>query len=57
MNTAPTLSLQTRVTTAVVALFATFAVLHSLDALSGHYVKQEVTAQLASNGHGASRHA
>jgi len=58
MNTAPKLTLQTRVTTAVVALVATFAVLHSLDALSGHYVKQEVAAaQFASNAHGTSHHA
>jgi len=57
MNTAPKLTLQTRVTTAVVALVATFAVLHSLDALSGHYVKQQAAAQLASNSHGTSHHA
>ena len=57
MNTAPKLTLQTRVTTAVVALVATFAVLHSLDAVSGHYVKQAGVAQFASNSHGASRHA
>ncbi len=56
MNTAPKLSISVRIATAAIALAATFATAHSLDALSTHYVQQGA-AQLAANAHTGTQHA
>ncbi|MBV8658835.1 MAG: hypothetical protein JO142_13505 [Burkholderiales bacterium] len=56
MNTAPKLSISVRIATAAVALVATIATVHSVDALSSHYVQQGA-AQLAANAHASTQHA
>ncbi|MBV8660168.1 MAG: hypothetical protein JO142_20295 [Burkholderiales bacterium] len=49
MNNAPKLNIQVRAGTAIIALFATFAVLHSVDAMSAHYVKQASATQMVAS--------
>ncbi len=47
MNNAPKLNIQVRISTAIIALVATLAVVHSVNAMSAHYVREGTTMQMA----------
>jgi len=49
MNNAPKLDIKIRIGTAFVALAATFAVMHSVNALSAHYVNEGATTEMATS--------